>query len=180
MKPWLHENSTDGDRLIGLVEEEGTDPLKIYVSVDLERKHCPRNTDGEWFKKETIDHKKLLEYFTLSISGKVVQGKHAVAFGQIRGDLDDITENLIGNTLDVLATLWDQYHLNDMQAGCIHQTPITEYLTHHEWKDRQQAETDKCPEGYRYGSAWLLKPIPDRDMIRIHDAIAVLRTMPKF
>lgn len=48
--------------------------------------------------------------------------------------------------------LWKNYHLNDMNAGCEHQkkgTPVGE----------------TCPVcGYRYGSAWLYREIPEKDL----------------
>lgn len=48
--------------------------------------------------------------------------------------------------------LWKNYHLNEMNAGCEHQekdTPIGEV----------------CPIcGYRYGSAWLYRKIPEKDL----------------
>ena len=48
--------------------------------------------------------------------------------------------------------LWKNYHLNNMHAGCEHQkegTPVGEI----------------CPIcGYRYGSAWLYREIPEKDL----------------
>lgn len=48
--------------------------------------------------------------------------------------------------------LWKNYHLNDMHAGCEHQkegTPVGEI----------------CPIcRYRYGSAWLYREIPEKDL----------------
>ena len=48
--------------------------------------------------------------------------------------------------------LWKNYHLNWMHAGCEHQkedTPVG----------------DVCPVcGYRFGSAWLYREIPEKDL----------------
>lgn len=48
--------------------------------------------------------------------------------------------------------LWKNYHLNDMRAGCEHQkegSPVGSV----------------CPVcGYRYGSAWLYREIPEKDL----------------
>lgn len=48
--------------------------------------------------------------------------------------------------------LWKNYHLNEMNAGCEHQkegSPVGEV----------------CPVcGYRYGSAWLYREIPEKDL----------------
>lgn len=57
--------------------------------------------------------------------------------------------------------LWKNYHLNDMHAGCEHQkegTPIGEI----------------CPIcGYRYGSAWLYREIPEKDLEAIKHLFAI-------
>ena len=57
--------------------------------------------------------------------------------------------------------LWKNYHLNDMHAGCEHQkkgTPVGEI----------------CPVcGYRYGSAWLYREIPEKDLEAIKHLFAV-------
>lgn len=48
--------------------------------------------------------------------------------------------------------LWKDYHLNGMNAGCEHQkegTPVGEVCS-------------VC--GYRYGSAWLYREIPEKDL----------------
>ena len=57
--------------------------------------------------------------------------------------------------------LWKNYHLNDMHAGCEHQkkgTPAGEI----------------CPVcGYRYGSAWLYREIPEKDLEAIKHLFAI-------
>lgn len=54
-----------------------------------------------------------------------------------------------------IVRLWKNYHLNGTNAGCEHQkdgTPIGEV----------------CPVcGYRYGSAWLYREIPTKDLEEI-------------
>ena len=48
--------------------------------------------------------------------------------------------------------LWKNYHLNDMHAGCEHQKKGT-------------PGGEVCPIcGYRYGSAWLYREIPEKDL----------------
>ena len=47
--------------------------------------------------------------------------------------------------------IWDNHHLNDMQAKCAHQDKTTKWDV-----------TPDCPEtGYKAGSAWLFSPVPD-------------------
>lgn len=84
---------------------------------------------------------------------------------------------------DRLVAIWDRWHLNDMQAGCVHQrriadrlgrephqlfaTPFT--LTHPDRTSSYDAMHGKqitharvfCPIcGYGYGSAWLREELP--------------------
>lgn len=48
--------------------------------------------------------------------------------------------------------LWKNYHLNGMNAGCEHQKKGT-------------PGGEACPVcGYRYGSAWLYREIPEKDL----------------
>lgn len=61
-----------------------------------------------------------------------------------------------------LIELHEQYHLNSMQAGCAHQTraedPNGNALTATGYA---LDNTAPCPiTGYKYGSAWLVKPLP--------------------
>ena len=47
--------------------------------------------------------------------------------------------------------IWDNHHLNDMQAKCAHQDKTTKWDV-----------TPNCPvTGYKAGSAWLFSPVPD-------------------
>ena len=53
-----------------------------------------------------------------------------------------------------LLDAWDAYHLNHMQAGCRHQRALGWTYDEH--------PSEACPVcGYRYGSAWLSKGVPE-------------------
>lgn len=60
------------------------------------------------------------------------------------------TEEMYRKLLDI----WEQWHLNDMRAGCCHQRALG-------WnKDEHLGKP--CPAcGYRYGSSWLFEPVPN-------------------
>ena len=50
--------------------------------------------------------------------------------------------------------IWKLYHLNDMQAGCVHQRALG-------WNNYDEHPSEPCPEcGYKYGSAWLKMEVP--------------------
>ena len=57
--------------------------------------------------------------------------------------------------------LWKNYHLNGMNAGCEHQ------------KEGSPAGS-VCPVcGYRYGSAWLYREIPEKDLEAIKNLFSI-------
>ena len=57
--------------------------------------------------------------------------------------------------------LWKNYHLNGMNAGCEHQ------------KEGSPAGS-VCPVcGYRYGSAWLYREIPEKDLEAIKNLFTI-------
>lgn len=61
--------------------------------------------------------------------------------------------------------LWERNHLNDMNAGCEHQR---------EMKRNNDNIESPCPVcGYRYGSAWLYRPISDDDMHEIKQILGI-------
>lgn len=60
-----------------------------------------------------------------------------------------------------LAEIADRWHLNTMRAGCAHQEVV--YETDRYGRRVPSLDlTPPCPEtGYRYGSAWLVEPLPE-------------------
>jgi len=65
-----------------------------------------------------------------------------------------------------LLRMWREYHLNDMQAACAHQEGVR-----HDQIDWQAERTFGCPQGYRYGSRWLYRPIPAEDLLRLSEIV---------
>lgn len=71
-----------------------------------------------------------------------------------------------------LWALWKRWHLNTMKAGCAHQQVRWEYTLGYERPDL--ANTPACPiSGYKYGSGWLVEPLP----MRVHDEAHRLATL---
>lgn len=58
-----------------------------------------------------------------------------------------VTPHTSRQLIDSVDELWRDWHLNTMRAGCVHQGPGAHL-------------GDVCPEGYRYGSAWLAEELP--------------------
>lgn len=95
-----------------------------------------------------------------------------VAYGQI---VDTLRRVGTSRALRV-ADLWDRWHLNGLRAGCVHQAEAARaiYATMPDYaQDRARWDALSalpCPEGYKYGSAWLFEPVPA-------DVLAELRTL---
>jgi len=97
-----------------------------------------------------------------------------VTAGQI---LDRVTDhyNFLnkkdGEKFNVIRSLWEKYHLNDMNAGTLKQeealivefgnTHANDFMTHCEYLKSIGLYED---EGYKYGSGWLYRAIPEDDL----------------
>lgn len=128
------------------------------------------------FDRHTIDHEPITNVQRLSITGEHYhpgdRRGDPSSGGQIVDDLALITVPAPGWSLDEiaeLANIWQDWHLNDMQAGCAHQTVIvyesTPYGRRVDLNGTTAANT--CPVGYRYGSSWLVKPLTDEVLATI-------------
>jgi hypothetical protein len=96
----------------------------------------------------TTDHRKLTTRpLSFALSWGIWTGQHMVSGGQLDPSELTVTKYADGMTpamLSGLINLHKRYHLNYMQAGCIH----------------QNGAGTECPAGYRYGSAWLVEELP--------------------
>jgi hypothetical protein len=106
---------------------------------------------------QTTDHRTIEGGQRLSITGETVDSG-----GQILDDVRNIDRPAAGftfATLQEVLTIWEQYHLNDMNALCDHQTVVWEETNY--GKRMDLAAIGACPvSGYRPGSAWLYREVP--------------------
>ena len=105
-------------------------------------------------EKETINHKHVKQYNVLSV---VTENFY---IGGQYNDFTDCDITVDKDKLNRIIELWNRWHLNDMNAGCIHQTAFDNNVKYDEWKKLQAEQAARCPEGYNYGSKWLLEPLP--------------------
>ena len=114
----------------------------------------------------------------LSICGDVWNSKHTdiVMGGQCLDEMKKFKELRFNTLFNKLYKWWELYHLNGMHAGTIKQENAIK-----EWhaKDKYKAFTydEDCKyldsigllddDGYRYGSSWLYRAIPDEDLNEI-------------
>lgn len=125
---------------------------------------------------------------TLVVSGKLYNHGKLQSSGQ---NLEEIAKLFPDDPqVQVIVSVWRKYHLNDMQAGCVHQRllgwekmpidprkPSSSYGLHFEgqrqpswnllgWVDASEHPqgllSKPCPIcGYKYGTAWKKKDIPE-------------------
>lgn len=116
--------------------------------------------------RETTTHKHVKEYYTLSITGSYNGGG-----GQCIDTLKKLDSVAIPEQdLTDLIEIWERWHLNDMTAHCEHQKPIPVRYDDPEYNHYVWLSGKQCPNGYRYGSAWLIEELPQEVIDRV-DAI---------
>lgn len=105
----------------------------------------------------TVDHERTPdEYAVITFGGEAAPkgvrfGTNSSAYGQIVDSLDN----------PAIRRVWHRWHLNDMHAGCTHQPRVADY-----------ASVMPCAwSGYRYGSSWLVEPVPTDEMLRMLDVM---------
>jgi hypothetical protein len=117
-----------------------------------------RTRTGEY---NTIDHRTITEYTELAISGDIFKGRNMVAGGQCTDSIRDVTKFkklfVPAKNVERIVEIWDRWHLNSLNAGCIHQNNVS-FGTH--YKENAEIETKKCPLNYKYGSNWLIEELP--------------------
>ncbi|MEK5060970.1 MULTISPECIES: hypothetical protein [unclassified Paenibacillus] len=122
--------------------------------------------------RETTTHKHIKEYYTLSITGSYNGGGGQCIDALKKLDSVEIPEQDLKDLIEI----WERYHLNDLTARCEHHTPIPvrhddpEY-DHYVWLSGKQ-----CPNGYRYGSSWLITELPQEVIDRVEE---IFTSQPK-
>ena len=143
-----------------------TEPCKIEINLE----HCEAGN-----KRDQATLKPLTQlggYWTFSASGEI--SRHSA--GQC---LDQIATISRDPFVDLVAQTWRRWHLNDLQAGTLRQTKLV-----HDSGLRAAADYDQVcallaehdllidkqtnpQHPYRYGSAWLVKTIPNGELNKI-------------
>jgi hypothetical protein len=129
----------------------------------------------------TIHHQPIGEHVSLAISATVWANRSkrgdCHTAGQCVEELLRVEPDgrLDGSEIRDLVKVWREWHLNDMRAGCAHQDvadiPPAERL------DRVPPCSESVPR-YRYGSAWLVEPLP-AEVERFVRAIAAKLTVQR-
>lgn len=134
------------------------DGKKIRATIEVEIK----TRQGEF---QTIHHELIKEFKEVSISGSITGGNHG-SHGQC---IDEIAKEFSDDeNVQAIHRVWSQYHLNGMAAGCVHQVGGS-------YGDDAMMK-QVCPEsGYKYGSKWLVRLVPEVELVRLTNAVNELR-----
>ena len=116
----------------------------------------------------------------LSIRGYLWNATHThiVRGGQCLDKLNEFSSLKCNPLFKRLYRLWKQYHLNDMHYGTVKQEQA---LNNYCVQNRCYSYRHECQylesigllvdNGYKYGSSWLYRPIPDEDLKEIESLL---------
>lgn len=130
------------------------DGLRFIIQLTLEEQGGER-------VMHTIEHEPVARVTRLSISGAGLErSARDIAYGgQCRDALEELRELAPGWTqadVDSIAAIWDRWHLNDLRAACAHMD-----LPEDKSYDARHHIECEAGTGYKYGTAWLVEPLPD-------------------
>jgi hypothetical protein len=163
--------NTGGDRRIGRTRSGET----LYVSIEFYKQEAPEQSPFQ-----TTDHREIVEFNEVSIVGCTTKNGWYQSFGQIVGVLDELLPGEFEHT-EELRQVWRDCHLNGIHAACIHQDHNAHVAAPNKWRKWDEVEAEqnpKCPEGYRYGSRWLVKELTEKEQLAIVRLIELLRERP--
>ena len=143
---------------------------KVIVDIDLRL---------EQMNRLTIYHRQITSAMVLSITGQIGSERNG-SWGQIADEILPHKMNpylmVMGlNDLADLVEIWKRWHLNDLRAGCIHQSNSAHldgngnWLRGQEWSAMIEEQRALCPLNYSYGSAWLVEELPDSVIARVKE-----------
>jgi len=161
-----------GDVYIGKVPGEPYGYKRnLRVTVDVRMERLNRRP-----AYETTTHEMVTEPLDFAITTGVWQpsGRDIVSGGATVEPLHELTSLAPGVTPEMVAELIDMaaWHLNAMQAGCVHQEPRYRKNPRYGNTEIDLDNTPACPEtGYRYGHAWLVHELPEGFEERVRAAL---------
>lgn len=139
------------------------DGSRFYLTLNL--RHSERSN------AQTVEHEPITEYDSVTFMGAIAEGrrKNATTTGQIVGLLTyrDEFKPVNGFTEDDLQNIvqiWHEWHCNDMNAACAHMGPGALKR----WQETGIGDVCET-SGYRYGSAWLVKPLPAEVVAKVRE-----------
>lgn len=151
---------------LGKVDYYGTGRKVNMGEVKLELKHITGNTH-----QRDIHLNPCPDYYVFTASGGIWDSRHYdyIHAGQMIDTLMELYPN--HSQLQSIGKLWERWHLNDLKAGAGPQNHFIDTLKKAGW---QYDYTDACTKlsqagiyevalddfTYKYGTAWLVEPLP--------------------
>ncbi len=110
----------------------------------------------EWKEREagyqTTEHEQIPGYWEFAVMGSVWRRTNSLDC-ESAGQIIDEVSRLRTPLAQRLVKLWREWHLNGMSASCSHQPPF---------RGGHTSDVPPCViTGYRCGTAWLVRVIPD-------------------
>jgi hypothetical protein len=120
---------------------------KMYITLEIHQEADTRTA-------QTITHETVTAYKTLSMCGNGGQNREETA------DISSYKELFITEQdLQKIIEVWERWHLNESKAGCIHMDKPEKGKA---WDSKEWERLSlQCPNGYKYGSAWLVEILPE-------------------
>jgi hypothetical protein len=153
-----------------------------HVFADVQISHSQPSVERPDATAETVDHRQIASFDRVSVTFSLIGRGHGFdpltmrsgwapdrsqfSFGQIpkreRRIHDRAKSPVSTEHRRLIESVWEQHHLNDVNAGCIHMADFTVPEQHDEKDDvAYQLKHWACPvTGYRWGHKWLVREIP--------------------
>lgn len=163
--------SSNGYSKVATWVDDG-DAFEMLVRISLTNS---QTANGDAFR--TIHHKPVdPDTLSLAITHELRKGRTWQSMGAGVPDVPDSVTWRNGwdrAKYERLQEFSQDWHLNDLRAGCAHQTVVYE-------TDRfgrsvpSLSKTEECPlTGYRYGQAWLVAKLPEEVVHELYELGAV-------
>lgn len=170
---------------LGKVDYSGRGRKANRVTLDVTLRHKVNDTAPYL----DVDLKNCRAYVELSIMGSIMNaaGSDATSCGQIVDEIGRLFPERL--TVQRLVEIWRQWHLNGMKSGTREQNrfladgrvkvtyPKSQYESDCELLEKANLLTVSGPEkaNYKYGSAWLVEPLPaevEAEVVSLCSALA--------
>ena len=154
-------NVPDGKMMVGRVDGEPYGYKRLLrVTVELRIERLERQDTYE-----TVEHETVTAPLDFAITTHIWRPdlRDIVYCGATARPLREIVDYAAGWDARMVAALADleRWHLNDLKAGCAHQGVVYEDSPY--GRRPSLSLTPPCPvTGYRYGTKWLIEPLPER------------------
>ena len=146
-------NYATGERFIGRLE----DGSRVFVEMRLE--HVTKS-------RKTTDLEDIEESWDFSMTGTIKKANTNMGGGQIKNSLRGIVTSPLGvDGANELADIWDDNHLNGLNAGTEKQQKVVADLKSKGMNTnadnyKEVASNVEDDRGYKYGSTWLHNDVP--------------------